>query len=156
MAKQTAMVSPAVAGVARFVPLATNVADYDPFPEIDPGARPTGSDVLIQVRSPKLKSKGGIILSAESVETDYWNIQVGLVRALGPLAYHNRETLKPWPEGAWCNVGNFVRIPKFGGDRWEIDFGPNDEHKALFCLFRDTEIRAVVTGDPNAMKAYVK
>lgn len=155
MAKQTALVSPAVAEVARFASLAP-VADYDPFPKVDPGARPTGSDVLIQVRSPKTKSKGGIFLVAESIETDYWNIQVGLVRAFGPLAYHNRETMKPWPEGAWCNIGDFVRIPKFGGDRWEIDFGPDDKEKALFVLFRDTEIRAVVTGDPNAIKAYVK
>ena len=40
------------------------------FPQVDPGAEPFGSRVLVQFRTPKKKTAGGIILTDETIETE--------------------------------------------------------------------------------------
>ena len=126
--------------------------EADAFPEIDPGVRPFGSRVLLQIRRAKTKTKGGIILSGESRDTEMWNTQVAKVRAVGPLAYHNRNTMEPWPEGTWAGVGSHVRAPKYGGDRWSV-LMEGDE--VIFVLFNDLDLLGEITGDPLAMKAFL-
>jgi len=127
--------------------------EADAFPEIDPGVRPFGSRVLLQIRRAKTKTKGGIILSGESRDTEMWNTQVAKVRAVGPLAYHNRNTMEPWPEGTWAGVGSHVRAPKYGGDRWSVLMEGGDE--VIFVLFNDLDLLGEITGDPLAMKAFL-
>ncbi len=129
-------------------------ADYEPFPAIDPLIEPTGHFILVQIRSPRTKTEGGIILADDSIDTEYWNQQVAKVCAVGPVAFHNRTTLEPWPEGAWCKPGDFVRSPLYGGDRWEIE---QNGRKALFAIFNDTDIHGRVKPgvDPRLIKAYV-
>ena len=90
------------------------------FPEVDAGANPYGSGVLVQIRTPKKVTAGGLIVPEESRETELWNTQVAKVIMLGPVAFKNRDTLEPWPEGDWCQAGTFIRCPKYGGDRWQV------------------------------------
>jgi len=123
------------------------------FPKADPGVIPFGSRVLVQIRSPKLKSAGGIIFHTETKETEKWNTQAGKVIALGPLAFKNRDTMQPWPEGDWCQPGEYVRVPKYGGDRWEVQL--QDKSFAMFVIFSDLDIVGKVTGDPLEMKAFL-
>jgi co-chaperonin GroES (HSP10) len=140
------------ASVASIADAALNFA----FPNVDPGTLPTGSRILVQIRTPKTKSDGGIILTEETRETEKWNTQVAKVVALGPGAFKNRNTMEPWPEGAWCAPGNYVRVPKYGGDRWEVPVpGRTREEPALFVIFRDLDVVGVVTGDPLAIKAFI-
>lgn len=124
----------------------------DAFPAIDPGVEPFGSRVLLQIRRAKTKTKGGIILSDDTRDTETWNTQVAKVIAMGPLAFHNRNTMQPWPEGAWVGVGDFVRAPKYGGDRWSVRYG---EEEVLFVIFNDLDLLGKITGDPLAMKAFL-
>jgi|SRR6185312_1119925 co-chaperonin GroES (HSP10) len=114
------------------------------FPEADPGLKPFGSDVLVQIRTPRTRTKGGLYLPEESRETDLWNMQVAKVIALGPVAFSNRETMQPWPEGAWARPGEYVRVPKYGGDRWWVDVPESADGKALFVLFRDLDLKGLV------------
>lgn len=125
------------------------------FPDVKPGLRPFGTRVLVQIRVPPRKSKGGVVLTDESRETEKWNTQIAKVIELGPVAFRNRETLDFWPEGQWCQIGAFVRVPKYGGDRWEVDYGPEDDDQALFVLFNDLDIIGQVTTDPRLIKAYI-
>lgn len=125
------------------------------FPNVDPGVDPLGSRILVQVRQPKTVTKGGIILTTETRETEAWNTQVAKVVKLGPLAFRNREKMTPWPEGDWVQPGDFVRVPKYGGDKWTVKFGPNNEDEALFVLFNDLDLIGKVTGDPLGIKAFV-
>lgn len=128
----------------------------DAFPIADPGLVPFGSDVLVQLRTPRTVSKGGIILPEESRETDMWNTQVAKVIALGPVCFCNRETLEPWPEGAWASVGEYVRVPKYGGDRWWVDTESGPDRKALFVLFNDMDLKGRVPEDKVLdMVAYI-
>jgi co-chaperonin GroES (HSP10) len=139
-------------------PEASNEAALrDAFPAVDPGAVPVGGRVLVQWRqTKKTVTSSGIVLVEETKETEKWNNQVAKVVAVGPLAFKKRDTLEPWPEGNWVEVGDYVRMPKWGGDRWEVPFGDKDKGEtALFSIFNDHEVIAKVTGDPLSVKAFL-
>ena len=127
------------------------------FPLVDPLMRPYGGRVLIQLRAVKEKvTQSGIILTEETKETEKWNTMIGKVIAIGPLAFKKRDSMEPWPEGSWAQIGEFVRVPKWGGDRWEIDFEEDGlKGKALFTFFNDHELIGQVTGDPRQIKAFI-
>ena len=137
-------------------PEAGNAADIAwAFPSVDPGAKPLGARVLVQLRRTKQKAtSAGIILVEETKETEKRNNMVAKVIEIGPLAFKKRDTMEPWPEGSWCEVGDYIRVPKWGGDRWEVEVG-KDEEKALFMILNDHEIIAKVTGNPLEMRAFV-
>jgi len=125
------------------------------FPSVDPGAKPLGARVMVQLRRTKLQAtSAGIILVQETKETEKWNNMVAKVVEIGPLAFKKRDTMESWPEGSWCECGDYIRVPKWGGDRWEVEVG-DDEEKALFMILNDHEIIAKVTGNPLEMKAFV-
>lgn len=123
------------------------------FPPADPGVRPFGSRVLVQIRNPKRKTASGIILDTGTQDTEKWNTQSARVIEVGPLAFKNRNTMQPWPEGDWCKPGDYVRVPKYGGDRWEVPLAGDDV--ALFVIFNDMDIIGQVTGDPLSMRAFI-
>jgi co-chaperonin GroES (HSP10) len=128
------------------------------FPVVDPLMAPFGARVLVQLRAVKEKvTSSGIYIPEEVKETEKWNTMIGKVIAIGDLAFKKRDTMEPWPEGAWAKVGDFVRVPKWGGDRWEIDY--KDDRgiagKALFTFFNDHELIGRVTGDPRDIKAFL-
>lgn len=127
------------------------------FPAANAGVQPFGSRVLVQIRTPKTKTAGGLILHSESRDTEKWNTQVARVVSVGPLAFKNRDTMQSWPEGSWCKPGDFVRVPKYGGDRWEVPLGMKDgnNESAMFVIFNDLDIIGQVTGDPLAIKAFI-
>jgi len=123
------------------------------FPTADPGAIPFGNRVLVQIRTPKKRSRGGIELIPEAVETELWNTQVARVVTLGPVAFRNRDTLDRWPEGDWCQPGDFVRVPKYGGDRWNVVL--ENGETAMFTFYKDLDIIGKITGDPLAVVAFI-
>jgi co-chaperonin GroES (HSP10) len=123
------------------------------FPAVDPGVKPFGSRVLCQIRLAKKKTKGGIILTGDTKDTETWNTQVAKVVAVGDLAFKNRNTQEPWPEGSWATPGDFVRVPKYGGDKWTVKI--DDDQEVIFVILNDLDLIGVVTGDPLAMKAFV-
>jgi co-chaperonin GroES (HSP10) len=140
-------------------PVAFNEAELAwAFPSVEPGAKPLGGRILVQLRRTKNKtSSGGIILVEETKETEKWNNMVAKVIEIGPIAFCHRDTMKPWPEGSWCSVGDYIRVPKWGGDRWEVKVPDGDDHEdpALFMILNDHEVIAKVTGDPLAMRAFI-
>jgi co-chaperonin GroES (HSP10) len=124
------------------------------FPKCDPGVEPFGSRVLVQIRTPKRKTAGGIIITTDVRETESYNTQTAKVLAVGSLAFHNRNTLEPWPEGAWCGPGDFIRVPRYGGDRWTVKTEAGDD-EALIVIFNDLDLIGKVTGDPMTVKAFL-
>lgn len=122
------------------------------FPDVEPGFEPFGTRLIVQLRSAKTKSKGGIILTGDTQETEKWNTQIAKVRKIGPVAFHNRTTMEPWPEGKWCLEGDYVRVPKYLQDRWEIE---QDGYVVLFMIVNDLDILAKKIGNPLEVKAYI-
>ena len=127
------------------------------FPVVDCGCSPLGGRVIVQFKqTPKKTTASGIILTAETKETEKWSTQVAKVIAVGPLAYKHRDTMEPWPEGSWAAVGDFVRVPKWGGDRWEVALSDeSDSERALFATFNDNEMISLITGDPLKIRAFL-
>ena len=122
--------------------------------------KPLGDRVLVKRLDAGEVTKGGIIVPADTQETEFWNTQVAKVISLGPGSFKNRDTLEVWPEGVWCQEGTYVRVPKYGGDKWFVDL-PGIESKrmgvdqACFCLFNDLDIIGEITCDPLEVVAYL-
>ncbi|NDF74301.1 MAG: co-chaperone GroES [Betaproteobacteria bacterium] len=140
-------------------PVACNDAEIAwAFPSVDPGAKPLGGRILVQIRRSKKKTtKGGIMLIEETKETEKWNTQVAKVIEIGKLAFCHRDSMKSWPEGSWCEVGDYIRVPKWGGDRWEVKVPGEDsnEDPALFMIINDHEVIAKITGNPLETRAFL-
>ena len=133
--------------------VAGNAADRrEAFPVVDPGAIPLGARVLVQMRLAKKKLSSGIYLPPETRDTERAQNPVGKVVGLGPLAFKKRDTMEPWVEGIWCEVGDFLRVPKWTGDRWTVRV---DEDEVEFMIMNDHEVIAKVTGDPLGVRAFI-
>lgn len=119
------------------------------FPDIKHGIIPLGGRVLVQLRTVRSKTSSGIMLVEDSKEFNKTATQLGKVVGLGPLAYCSRNTGTKWPEGSWVVEGDLVRVPRYGGDRMELDI-PDSKDTAIFCLFSDHEIIAKI--DPESFE----
>ena len=134
--------------------VAVDSADVqEAFPVVDPGALPLGARVLVQLRKTKTKTASGIILPQETRDTERAQNPVGKVISVGPLAFKKRDTMEPWPEGSWCEVGDYLRVPKWTGDRWEVRVA--DDESIEFMIMNDHEVIAKITGNPLNTKAFI-
>ena len=61
--------------------------------------KPTGWRLLVLPFKMKEKTKGGVILAENTLERQQVASQVGLVMAMGPQCYKDKER---YPEGPWC------------------------------------------------------
>lgn len=127
----------------------------DLFPTADPGFRPFGRMIVVQLRSPKEKTSGGVFLAEETKANEQWNEMTGRVHAIGPLCFKKSDTLEPWPEGDWCKVGDLVRVKKWVGDRIEVPVPNEPGRRALFVTTEDYHLIGEVTTDPRQLKAWV-
>ena len=77
-------------------PVASNEAELAwAFPSVDPGAKPLGGRILVQLRRSKKKAtSAGIILVEETKETEKWQNMVAKVIEIGPLAFKHRDTMQ--------------------------------------------------------------
>lgn len=127
------------------------------FPKVDPNLEPSGSRILVQMKVAKKRTKGGIEIVGETQETITWNNQVGKVVALGPLCFKDSKTLQPWPEGAWCKLGDFIRVPKHGIERYERKIPGRSEEEGDVVLFVLVDHLAMfgLVPDPMADIAFV-
>ena len=85
------------------------------FPDVHCPSTPCGNRVLVQIASPPKTSDGGILYTVDTQDTKKWTQKLAKVIKLGTLAYHHRDNMIPWPEGPWCSVGDYIRVPQYGG-----------------------------------------
>lgn len=100
--------------------------------------RPTGYRLLILPFTPKMTSKGGIILANQTLEKERLATNVGFVVSLGPDAYKDSNK---FPEGPWCQERDWVIFGRYAGARIKIDGGD-------LRLLNDDEILARID-DPE-------
>lgn len=147
------------------------------FPAVDPGVQPFGFMGVFQIRHPKLITKGGIHIVSETTKTEHYNTQVAKVISLGPLCFKSVkeipgtavagrssdiDTLVDWPEGHWFKPGDYVRVPKYGGDRFWAPFektfhdpGTQETYSAkdqiIFAFFKVKDILGLVANPLSGM-----
>ena len=81
---------------------------------------PTGWRLLVLPYAGPKKTKGGIILTDTTNETIQMTTVCAYVLKVGDLAYKDKEK---FPDGPWCQKGDWVIFGRYAGSRFKIDGG---------------------------------
>ena len=81
---------------------------------------PTGWRILVLPYAGPKKTKGGIILTDTTNETIQMTTVCAYVLKVGDLAYKDKEK---FPDGPWCQKGDWVIFGRYAGSRFKIDGG---------------------------------
>jgi len=99
---------------------------------------PTGWRILVLPYKGQGKTKGGIILSDQTMEERGFSTVTGYVLKVGPDAYRDKER---FPNGPWCKEKDWIIFGRYAGSRFGIEGGE-------VRILNDDEIIAVVK-DPE-------
>lgn len=81
---------------------------------------PTGWRLLILPYRGKGKTEGGVYLPEAAKNAQEVSTQVGYVLKVGELAYKDKDK---FPNGPWCQQGDWVMFARYAGSRFAIDGG---------------------------------
>lgn len=101
---------------------------------------PRGFKILIALPELEEKTDGGIYLPEQVRSTEALATVVGFVMKMGDLCYLDE---KKFPNGPWCNEGDWVLFRAYSGTRIKI-------HGKEFRLINDDMVEAVVE-DPRGI-----
>ncbi len=101
---------------------------------------PRGFKILIALPELEEKTDGGIYLPEQVRNTEALATVVGFVFKMGDLCYLDE---KKFPNGPWCNEGDWVLFRAYSGTRIKI-------HGKEFRLINDDMVEAVVE-DPRGI-----
>lgn len=99
---------------------------------------PTGYRVLIALPEIDEKTEGGVIMPDNLKSMEETASILGFVLKVGPNAYQDPDK---FPDGPWCEEGNFVIFRSYSGTRFKI-------HGKEFRIINDDTVEAVVD-DPR-------
>ena len=121
--------------------LPENEADEDSPRYASQLPEPKGYKLLIALPEVDEATEGGIIKSAQSQHEESIATVVGWVMSMGPDSY---ASYTRFPNGPYCQVGDFVIFRAFSGTRLKI-------HGKEFRLINDDTVEAVVE-DPRGVE----
>jgi co-chaperonin GroES (HSP10) len=101
---------------------------------------PSGWRILILPFTPPERTKGGLILSQDTLDRGRITTNVGYVLKLGPLAYQDEEKFKTGP---WCKEKDWVIFARYAGSRLPIEGGE-------LRILNDDEVLGTVK-DPSSI-----
>jgi chaperonin GroES len=106
--------------------------------------KPTGWRLLVLPFKMKNKTKGGVILAENTLERQQVASQVGLVLAMGPQCYKDKER---YPEGPWCKVNDWVMFARYAGSRVKIEGGE-------IRMLNDDEVLATIDSPEDILHEF--
>ncbi len=106
--------------------------------------KPTGWRIVILPYKGTGKTKGGVILSDQTVEMQSVSTTCGYVLAVGPDAY---KDLNRFPEGPWCKEKDWVIFGRYAGSRLSIEGGE-------IRILNDDEILATIENPEDILHLY--
>ena len=106
--------------------------------------KPTGWRLLVLPFKMKEKTKGGLVLAETTLEKQQAASQVGLVMAMGPDCYKDKER---YPDGPWCKVKDWVMFARYAGSRIKIDGGE-------MRLLNDDEVLATIDSPEDILHEF--
>ena len=106
--------------------------------------KPTGWRLLVLPFKMKETTKGGIVLAETTLERQQVASQVGLVMAMGPQCYQDKER---YPEGPWCKEKDWVMFARYAGSRIKIDGGE-------MRLLNDDEVLATIDSPEDILHEF--
>ena len=106
--------------------------------------RPTGWRLLVLPFKMKEKTKGGVILAEDTLERQQVASQVGLVMAMGPDCYADKDR---YPDGPWCKEKDWIMFARYAGSRIKIDGGE-------MRLLNDDEVLATIDSPEDILHEF--
>ena len=106
--------------------------------------RPTGWRMLVLPFKMKETTKGGLVLAETTLERQQVASQVGLVMAMGPQCYKDKER---YPEGPWCKEKDWIMFARYAGSRIKIDGGE-------MRLLNDDEVLATIDSPEDILHEF--
>ena len=106
--------------------------------------KPTGWRLLVLPFKMKEKTKGGIVLAETTLERQQVASQVGLVMAMGPDCYKDKER---YPDGPWCKVNDWVMFARYAGSRVKIEGGE-------IRMLNDDEVLATIDSPEDILHEF--
>ena len=106
--------------------------------------KPTGWRLLVLPFKMKETTKGGIHLAETTLERQQVASQVGLVMAMGPDCYKDKER---YPDGPWCKEKDWVMFARYAGSRIKIDGGE-------MRLLNDDEVLATIDSPEDILHEF--
>ena len=105
---------------------------------------PTGWRMLILPFKMNEKTKGGLYLGQDTLERQQVGSTCGLILAMGPDCYGDKEK---FPEGPWCKKGDWIIFARYAGSRIQIDGGE-------VRLLNDDEVLATIDNPEDILHQY--
>ena len=106
--------------------------------------KPTGWRMLVLPFKMKETTKGGLVLAETTLERQQVASQVGLVMAMGPQCYKDKER---YPEGPWCKEKDWIMFARYAGSRIKIDGGE-------MRLLNDDEVLATIDSPEDILHEF--
>ena len=106
--------------------------------------KPTGWRILVLPFKMKEKTKGGIVLAETTLERQQVASQCGLILAMGPQCYADKER---YPEGPWCKVNDWIMFARYAGSRIKIEGGE-------IRLLNDDEVLATIDSPEDILHEF--
>ena len=113
--------------------------------ELEKLPTPTGFRIVLFPLKLEGKTKGGVLLTDETIEESQITTNICKVLKIGPSAYKDKER---FPDGPWCKQDDWVLITRYAGSRIKIDGGE-------LRIINDDEVLAVVDDPRDILPANI-
>ena len=114
--------------------------------EVEKIPQPSGWRMVLFPLKLQGKTKGGVLLTDDTVTESQVTTNICKVLKMGPECYKDKEK---FPSGPWCKEGDWVLITRYAGSRIRIDGGE-------LRIINDDEILAVVDDPRDILPANIK
>ena len=113
--------------------------------EVEKIPQPSGWRMVLFPLKLQGKTKGGVLLTDDTVTESQVTTNICKVLKMGPECYKDKEK---FPSGSWCKEGDWVLITRYAGSRIRIDGGE-------LRIINDDEILAVVDDPRDILPANI-
>ena len=113
--------------------------------EVEKIPQPSGWRMVLFPLKLQGKTKGGVLLTDETVTESQVTTNICKVLKMGPECYKDKEK---FPSGPWCKEGDWVLITRYAGSRIRIDGGE-------LRIINDDEMLAVVDDPRDILPANI-
>ena len=113
--------------------------------ELEKVPQPSGWRMVLFPLKLQGKTKGGVLLTDDTVTESQVTTNICKVLKMGPECYKDKEK---FPSGPWCKEGDWVLITRYAGSRIRIDGGE-------LRIINDDEILAVVDDPRDILPANI-
>jgi co-chaperonin GroES (HSP10) len=113
--------------------------------EVEKIPQPSGWRMVLFPLKLQGKTKGGVLLTDDTVTESQVTTNICKVLKMGPECYKDKVK---FPSGPWCKEGDWVLITRYAGSRIRIDGGE-------LRIINDDEILAVVDDPRDILPANI-